>query len=124
MVKPAPAIPGSLAGKRERDLHISAGRSGQGCSEDGTRVPDDWLFAVGKTLSGRYAERKTQLDTARRGFILGLIGEDNMALAVNSFTELRADPLRVDLSLWPSRDKLTETQRQVRAAQGALRGAW
>jgi succinate dehydrogenase / fumarate reductase, cytochrome b subunit len=37
---------------------------------------------------------------------------------------LGADPLRVDLSLWPSRDQLTEAQQQVRAAQGALRGAW
>ena len=62
--KPVPAISGSLEGKRERDLHISAGRSDQGCSEDGTRVPDDWLFAVGKSLSGLYAERETQLDEA------------------------------------------------------------
>jgi len=38
--------------------------------------------------------------------------------------ELGADPLRVDLSLWPSREQLTEAQRQVRAAQGALRSAW
>src|SRR3954447_23916020 len=37
---------------------------------------------------------------------------------------LRADPLRVDLSLWPSREQLTEAQRRVRAAQGALRSAW
>ena len=37
---------------------------------------------------------------------------------------LRADPLSVDLSLWPSRDQLTEAQRKVRAAQGGLRSAW
>ena len=37
---------------------------------------------------------------------------------------LGADPLRVDLSLWPSHEQLTEAQRQVRAAQGALRGVW
>ena len=37
---------------------------------------------------------------------------------------LRADPLPVDLSLWPSRDQLMGAQRKVRAAQGALRGAW
>ena len=83
MFKPVWAIPGSLERNRERDLHVTPVESDEGCSEDGTRVPDDLLFAVGKTLSGLYAEWKTQLDTARRGFIMGLIGEDNMALAVS-----------------------------------------
>ena len=70
MFKPVQVIPGSLEGNRERDLHVSAGRERLGCSEDGTCVPNDLLFAVGETLSGLDAERKPQLDTARRGFVM------------------------------------------------------
>src|SRR5919112_629846 len=51
-----------LAGRQAgpRSAHQAPIESDQGCSEDGTRVPDDWLFAVGKTLSGLYTERKTR----------------------------------------------------------------
>jgi hypothetical protein len=83
-VQAGPGDP-KLAGRQSGNAICTSApvESDQGCSEDGTRVPDDLLFAVGKTLSVLYAEWKTQLDTARRGFIMGLIGEDNMALAVN-----------------------------------------
>jgi len=37
---------------------------------------------------------------------------------------LRADPLSVELGMWPSREQLTEALRKVRAARGELRGAW
>ena len=38
--------------------------------------------------------------------------------------ELRADPLSVELSMWPSREQLTEALRKVRAARGELRDTW
>jgi succinate dehydrogenase / fumarate reductase cytochrome b subunit len=64
-------------------------------------------------------------ESARRGYIAAQSELETLTAIMGKLADgLRADPLRVDPGLWPSRDQLAEAQRQVRAARGALRGAW
>jgi len=64
-------------------------------------------------------------ERARRAYAAAQSELDTLTAAMRTVADgLRADPLRVDLSLWPSRDELMEAQRKVRAARGELRGAW
>jgi len=64
-------------------------------------------------------------ERARRDYAAAQGELETLISAMQTLADgLGADPLRVDLSLWPSREQLTEAQRQVRAAQGTLRSAW
>jgi len=64
-------------------------------------------------------------ESARRDYVAAQSELETLISAMRTVADgLRADPFRVDLSLWPSRDQLTEALREVRAAQGALRSAW
>ena len=64
-------------------------------------------------------------ERARRAYGAAQSELDTLAAAMRTVADgLGADPLRVDLSLWPSREQLTEAQRRVGAAQGTLRSAW
>jgi succinate dehydrogenase / fumarate reductase cytochrome b subunit len=57
-------------------------------------------------------------ERARRDYAAAQSELDTLTQAMRTVADgLRADPLRVDLSLWPSRDQLTEAQRKVRTAR-------
>jgi succinate dehydrogenase / fumarate reductase cytochrome b subunit len=64
-------------------------------------------------------------ERARRDYAAAQGELDTLTATTRKLADgLSADPFSVDLGLWPSREQLTEAQRKVRAAQGALRGAW
>ena len=64
-------------------------------------------------------------EQARRAYAAAQSELQTLTAAMRAVADgLGADPLSVDLSLWPSREQLMEAQWQVRAAQGALRDAW
>jgi hypothetical protein len=64
-------------------------------------------------------------ESARRDYAAAQGEFETLTQAMRTVADgLGADPLRVDLSVWPSREQLIEAQRQVRAAQGAFWSAW
>src|SRR4051794_5812690 len=67
-------------------------KGGQSCGENKPCLFGDALLVVSEPLFGLGPERKRQLDAARHRFVMGLIGQDNMALAVRD-----ADCDRVEL---------------------------
>jgi hypothetical protein len=57
-------------------------KGGQSCGENKPCLFGDALLAVSEPLFGLSPERKRQLDAARHRFVMGLIGQDNVAPAV------------------------------------------
>ena len=87
-------------------------------------LPDRSARAAVKPQTGM-SDPVLAYEQARRDYAAAQGELETLTQATRTVADgLGADPLHVDLSLWPSRDQLTEAQRQVRAAQGALRSAW
>jgi len=87
-------------------------------------LPDGSARAAVKPQNG-VSDPVPAYERARRDYVAAQGELETLTAAMRKLADgLRADPLSVDPGLWPSRDQLTEAQRQVRAARGALRGAW
>ena len=87
-------------------------------------LPDGSSRAAVKPQNG-VSDPVPAYERARRDYVAAQGELETLTAAMRKLADgLRADPLSVDPGLWPSRDQLTEALRQVRAAQGALRGAW
>ena len=87
-------------------------------------LPDASARTVGQPQNGM-SDRVMAYESARRDYDAAQSELARLAAATRKVAdELRAEPLGVDLSVWPSREQLTETLRKVRATRGELRGAW
>jgi succinate dehydrogenase / fumarate reductase, cytochrome b subunit len=87
-------------------------------------LPDASARTAAQPQNGM-SDRVMAHESARRDYDAAQSELARLAAATRKVAdELRAEPLGVDLSVWPSREQLAEALRKVRTARGELRGAW